>query len=393
MEYNPFLPEVRENPYPYFAYLREHAPVYQVPGVGFWAVSRYDDVLSIVKNPQMFSSTMLVSALVGELSPWTPQAPPFIATDPPDHTRVRKLANRAFTPRRIASLETHLREVVRQLLEPIPAQGTFDLVQELAAPLPSIAIAELLGVPTDRRKDFKRWATDIVYAMNGTALTDDERARIRRSHSEFRTYFQEAIETCRKHPSDTLLSDLVRAEEENQTLTAEEVHSLALLLIGAGNETTTNLIGSAVLTLLNNPDQFAKVRANPALLSQTVEEALRYESPVQVWPRQAMQDVEIAGTALPAGSFVMVMFGSANRDENKFPAPDRFDILRNTEGQVGFGFGIHFCLGAPLARLETKLALEGLLARFPRLTRTDEPFTRIVNPFFRGLTALPLAVA
>ncbi|MGH7965538.1 MAG: cytochrome P450 [Candidatus Binatia bacterium] len=392
MEYNPFLPEVRENPYPYFAYLREHAPVYQVPGAGFWAVSRYDDVLSIVKNPHLFSSTIIVAGLVGDLQPWSPEAPAMIAIDPPDHTRLRKLVNRAFAPRRIAGLEMHLRDVVQQLLDSMAAQGECDLVRDLAVPLPSIAIAELLGVPPEQRYDFKRWATDMVNAMNGTALTNEDRAQIRQSHADFRAYFQNAIENCRTRPGDNLLSDLVRAEEENQTLTSEEILSLAILLIGAGNETTTNLLGSAVLALFHNPEELAKVRANPSLVPRLVEEALRYDSPVQVWPRQAMQEVEIAGTTLPAGSMIMVMFASANHDEHKFPDPERFDILRNTEGHVAFGFGIHFCLGAQLARLETRVALEGLLTRFPRLSRADAPATRIVNPFFRGLAALPLVV-
>ena len=392
MEYNPFLPEVRENPYPYYTYLRQHAPVYQVPGVGFWVISRYDDVLSVLKNPQVFSSAVLTAFLAGDLTPFSPEAPAFISTDPPDHTRLRKLVNRAFTPRRIASLESRLREVTQQLLAAMATQETCDLVRDLAIPLPIIAIAELLGVPPERRHDFKRWASALIKAGSRGALTQEEDAQIRQSFAEFRGYFQAAIESCRLHPGDNLLSDLVRAEEEEQRLTAEEVLSLALLTLLGGAETTTNLIGNAMLALLNHPEQLAKVRDNPALVPNVVEETLRYDAVVQLWPRQAMQEVEIAGTTLPAGTVLMFMLGSANRDERKFQEPDRFDIHRNTEGHLGFGFGIHFCLGSQLARLETKVALEMLLKQFPYLARTDEPFTRIDFPFFRGLKTLPLAV-
>ncbi|MGH8009959.1 MAG: cytochrome P450, partial [Candidatus Binatia bacterium] len=366
MDYNPFLPEVRENPYPYYAYLRQHAPVYQVPGAGFWAVSRYDDVFSLLKNTQVFSSTILIAALVGEFTPFAPEAPAMIAQDPPDHSRLRKLANRAFTPRRIASLETHLREVVQQLLESMAAPGECDLVRDLGGPLPTIAVAELLGVAPEQRDDFRRWSDNVVLSMNGSVLTDEDRAQIRQSIAEFRAYFQDAIETCRRHPGDNLLSDLVRVEEEQQTLTSEEILSLAVLLVAAGNETTTNLISNTVMALFHHPETLATVRANPALVPKLLEETLRYDAPIQVWFRQTTQDVEVAGTTVPAGSVITFLLGAANHDERKFPDPGRFDIFRNTDGHLAFGYGIHFCIGAPLARFEAKLALEGLLARFPR---------------------------
>ncbi|MGH7965102.1 MAG: cytochrome P450, partial [Candidatus Binatia bacterium] len=277
MEYNPFLPEVQANPFPYYAYLREHAPVYQVPGVGFWAVSRYDDVLSIVKNPHLFSASILISALMGDLNPWPPEVPPMVALDPPDHTRLRKLVNRAFTPRRIASLEQHIREIAHSLLDAVPAQGTFDLVSTLSGPLPAITIAELLGVPPERYADFKRWTNDIARCTNGVAVPDEVRPELRRSVSEMKTYLQEAINAYRKRPGDNLLSDMVRAEENNQTLTAAEVLSMAILVITAGSETTTNLISNALLSLCAYPEQFALVRSNPALIPHLVEETLRYE--------------------------------------------------------------------------------------------------------------------
>lgn len=393
MDYNPFLPEVRENPYPYYAHLRHHAPVYQIPEVGFWAISRYDDVLHILRNPQTFSAATVYATMTGELNPFPPDAPALVSTDPPDHTRLRKLVNRAFTPRRVASLEAHIRRVVQQSLEQMAAQGEGDLMSDLAIPFPGVVIAELLGVPAERRADFRRWTENVVRATSGVGVVQEKYKEILQSHTEFRAYLQEAIAVYRKKPADNLLSDLVRAEEENQRLTAEEIVSLALLLIVGGNETTTNLIGSSLLALFDHSQEFAKVRANAALVPQVIEETLRYDAPVQGLVRQTICEVELAGTRIPAGAVVMPLYSSANRDERKFPDPDRFNILRNTEGHLGFGFGIHFCLGAQLARLEAKVALEMLLQRFPRLARKGDQVTHIDSMFTRGPQMVPLVYA
>ena len=392
MDYNPFLPEVQDNPYPYYAHLREHAPVYQVPGVGFWAVSRYEDVLSALKNPQMFSSTIFSSAFTGDLNPWPPEAPPLLDYDPPDHTRLRKLANRAFTPRRVANLERHIREVAYRLIEQIPARGTFDLVSVLAAPLPTIVIAELLGVPPEQQGDFRRWVDIILKASNAMAIPPEEQEQIRQSRNELWTYVQNAIAAYRQQPGDNLISDLVRAEEEEQRLSANEVLSLVVLLIAAGIETTRNLISNATLALCSHPEQMAQVRAIPTLVPKLLEETLRYDGPIQTLFRLAKQDIEITGTTIPTGSFVFLLLGSANHDGRKFPEPGRFDILRNTEGHVGFGFGIHFCLGAELARLEAKVAMEVLLERVSHLARTEDTITRVESLIVRGPKMLPLMV-
>ncbi|MGH7963887.1 MAG: cytochrome P450, partial [Candidatus Binatia bacterium] len=263
MDYSPFSPDVQENPYPYYAHLRRHAPVYYVEEVGFWVVSRYADVLDMVKHPQVFSSSTAMDALFGDLDPWTREAPPLNGSDPPYHTRLRKLVNRAFTPRRVASLELHLREMVQRLIAPLAARGAGDLIRDLAIPLPIMAIAELLGIPPDKYPDFKRWTEDLVKGVNWPTLPPEERVQVRRSITEVRAHFQAVIETYRKHPGDNLLSDMIRAEEENQTLSSEEVLSLAVLVLFGGAETTTNLIGNAVLALLDHPDELAKVRANP----------------------------------------------------------------------------------------------------------------------------------
>jgi len=392
MDYNPFLPEVRENPYPYYAYLQEHAPVYQVPDVGLWAITRYEDVLFILKNPQIFSASIMVAAMTGGLNPFTPEAPPMLSIDPPDHTRLRKLANRAFTPRRVASLERHIREVTQHLIEPIAAQGECDLTRDLAIPLPVIVIAELLGVPPERYTDFRRWANDQARATLPDNSAEDQ-AEIRQGFAEFRAYFQEMIAAYRRQPQDNFICDLVRAEEENQTLSAEEVLSMAQFVLLGGAETTTNLIGNAMIALCDHPEQLALIQANPALAPQLVEETLRYQSPIQWLIRQATQDVELSGTTVPAGAVILTMYGAANRDPRKFSEPDKFNILRHAEGQLAFGFGIHFCLGAQLARLEAKVALEMLLGRFSRFTRTEAQVTWTESAMVRGPKTLPLIVA
>jgi cytochrome P450 len=392
MEYNPFLPEVRENPYPYYAYLRQHAPVYQVPGLGFSVASRYEEVFFMLRNPHLFSSSPFFSALTGDLNPFPPEAPAMIGSDPPSHTRLRKLVNRAFTPRRIASLEARLREMTDQLFDQAKAQSQFDVVRDLAIPLPVMGIAELLGVPTEMYREFKGWADSVVRATNGSEVTAQEREEILRDFQDFHRYFEDIITMYRKQPGDNLLSDLVRAEEEKQTLTSAEVQSMALLVLIAGAETTTNLIGNITMALLKHPEQLAKVRANPSLAAQVVEETVRYDTPVQALFRAVTQDVELGGTPLPAGSILMVLFGSANRDERKFPDPDRYDITRNTDGHVGFGFGIHFCLGAQLARLEAKIALEALLQRFPRFSLLDDNIPRVQSIAVRGPKTLPLVM-
>ncbi|MGH8006498.1 MAG: cytochrome P450, partial [Candidatus Binatia bacterium] len=294
----------------------------------------------------------------------------------------------AFTPRRVASLEAHIREVVQRLIEPLAAQGEFDLVRDLAIPLPVMAIAELLGVPPERYPDFKRWVNSLLGAA--TASSQEDRDRILQCIAEWRAYFQAAIAAYHEKPGDNLLSDMVRAEEENQVLTDEEILSQAIIILIGGVETTTNLIANAILALFDHPDQFAKVRANLGLVPNLVEETLRYEPPVVGLMRQATQEITLSGTTLPAGAIVLFLLASANHDERKFPDPERFDILRNAEGHLGFGYGIHFCLGAQLARLEAKVTLETLLRQFPRLARTDAPITRVQSPFVRGPQTLPL---
>jgi cytochrome P450 len=349
--------------------------------MGFYGVSRYDDVCYVLKTPQIFSSARMGMGLDGQGSRT------IINTDPPDHTYMRNLVNRAFTPRMVAEMEPRIREITRSLLDDVAPNGKMDLVEDLAVPLPVTVIAEILGVEPERRDDFKRWSNAIV----GTTAPDGSgNVRYAQDIDEFRAYFAEAVARRQREPHDDLIGTLVKADEEEHRLSDGEIVSFAMLLLIAGNETTTNLIGNAMNALLDHPGQLAMVAEDSTRIPNMVEEALRWDSPVQFLFRSTTQDAEVAGTKIPANSSVVPMYAAANRDSRKYPDGERFDITRNTQGHVAFGLGPHFCLGAPLARLEAKVAFEELFARTRDLQRAGEA-TRIGSMFLRGMATLPLA--
>lgn len=388
MDYNPLSPEVQNNPYPYYVELRDKAPVAWIESMQAWAVSRYSDVDFALRNPRLFSSALWNTAASGDLVV-VPEAPGLLSMDPPDHTRMRKLANKGFTPRLIRAMEPRVQTITQDLLRSLKGQVQADLVPTLSVPLPVIVIAEMLGIEPQRRADFKRWSDDVVRSLNRP--TDEiVRAEIRRSITELRAYLGQIIDQRRTDPRDDLITALVQAEEEQHILTSIEILGLTVLILAAGNETTTNLVGNAVLALLDHPDELTKVRADRASVPALVEEVLRYDSPVQVVFRQTTQDVELEGGKLPAGATVLLLLGAANRDERKFPEPDRFAVERNPQDHVGFGYGIHYCLGAPLARLEGRIALEALLFDCPPFTRALARVPRIAAFLVRGPQTLPL---
>jgi cytochrome P450 len=387
VNYNPFLPEVKADPYPYYRWLREEHPVYRVEPMGFYAVSRYEDVHFVLRSHALFSSEIVGSAGLGRDS----NTKTNISCDPPDHTRLRTIVNRGFTPRVIADWEPRIRQILDGLMRDLPQDREFDLIRDLAMPLPVQVIAEMLGVEPERQADFKHWSDLIVDTYGvGDAMTPAELEAAEAELARFQEYFRSIMAKRRDEPSDDLISVLVQAEAESDRLSESEVLAFTALLLVAGNETTTNLIGNAVLALLANPDEMQKAIDDPSLIPNVVEEALRYDPPVQLLFRQALEDVEIAGVTIPKGAPVLPLFASANRDERKYPDPDRFDVSRDTQGHFAFGQGIHFCLGAPLARLEARLTFERLLPLLPSMSLASEEIERVPAFMLRGPRRLAL---
>ena len=381
--YNPFASEVKEDPYPYYAWLRREHPVYYNSRLGFWVLSRYEDVEAAARRPEVFSSSQ-------GIGPDRRPGLTMIVKDPPEHTRLRKLVSKAFTPRMVEQLAPRIRTLVDELLDTVIAQGSFDLIHDLAYPLPVILIAEMLGVAPEHRDDFKRWSDDVVHIV-ASGATEQSEARYEQTWEEFSTYFTRMIEERRRAPRADLITALVQAQEESDTLTLNEILNTCLLLLVAGNETTTNLIGNGALALFTHPEEGQKLRQHPELIHSMVEEVLRFDSPIQGVFRTTNHDVTIRDTTIPADSKVLLSWASANRDPDVFPEPDYFDIERQLDRHLAFGIGIHFCLGAPLARLEARLATEAILHRIQYLAPDpDGVVERVDNPLFRGLKHYPL---
>jgi cytochrome P450 len=310
-----------------------------------------------------------------------------INTDPPDHTYLRNLVNRAFTPRMVSEMEPRIREIARDYVGRVAANGSMDLVADLAIPLPVTVIAEILGVEAERREDFKRWSNALLGTTSGSPETASKNAD---DIAEFQAYFADAVAERQRTKHDDLIGALVQADAAEGRLTSAEIVAFAMLLLIAGNETTTNLIGNAMKALCEHPEQLALVEGNQAGIPNMIEEALRWDSPVQFLFRMAKEDAVVGGAAISAGSVVIPIYASANHDESKYPDGDRFDITRNTQGHLAFGLGPHFCLGAPLARLEAKVAFEELFAAAGNIRLTGNA-SRIDSLMLRGMQALPIA--
>lgn len=365
-------PEVNQDPHGHYRELRSAAPVHLFPEQGFWAVSRYRDVVSVLKRPDLFSSSVMAafdSCLLG--------------ADPPAHTRFRRIVSGIFSSKRLAALEGQVRAIVRELLGSVKKNEPMELIARLASPLPLRVIMELLGADADRAEDLKRWCTALV--------ATDEKRMTAADLGELATYLEQLVEQCQSQPARGVLSDLLVSPREER-LTPTEALSFARLLLVAGSETTTHLIGNAVLALLRNPDQMRKVRANPHLVSSAIVEVLRYASPVQLVYRAALQDIELGGVRVPAGARIAALLAAANRDPEQFPKPDRFLVLRNSGHHLGFGIGPHSCLGAQIACLEARIVLEELFSLLGTL-RASQPldsvdFTRSIQ--IRGPRRLSL---
>ena len=364
------------NPFPEYARMRELGWVHRRSGSGSWVVCGHAEVETVLRNPKTFSSEIGAGQMgVGNS---------MIMKDPPEHTRLRNIVSKVFTPRSIAELEPRIREITVRFLDDIDVSGPFDIVDRLAVPLPITVIAEMLGIDPADRADFKRWSDAII----GTVPMPPMQLK-----HEFGGYFGRVIDERRAHPRDDLISRLVSLGDAD-ALTMDELFSFVMLLLVAGNETTTNLIALTTLHLSRYPEQRAVLAEDVLKIPNAIEEILRYDGPVHmVPPRVSRTDVVLGDAELPGGSWVMAILGAANRDPERFADPDAFDITRpNASSHVGFGAGIHFCLGAPLARLEGRIALEEMLRRFPsyRLADPDAPVAFSRSSFIRAIHTLPI---
>jgi cytochrome P450 len=393
MEFNPYDPALHEDPYPVYRRLRDEFPVHHNPNMKFWTLSRHADVHSAVQDPDLYISGkgVAVGMPEGDDGSAATGVPLLITTDRPRHTQLRALVSRAFTPRRIAQLEPRIRTIARTLLDNVKGQREFDLVHEFSGPLPTIVIAELLGVPAEDQEWFKEKSTAVAQFDPTLPLSGE--ARQLGPAVELARYFAEAFAQRRREPRDDLLSALLAAEIDGERLSEPELIGFGFLLLVAGNETTTNLISNAAILLDRYRDQRRLLLEDPARIATAVEEFLRYDSPVQGLARTTTAPVTLHGVTIPAGGKVLLLFGSANRDERTIPDAERFDVLRDPNPHLAFGFGAHFCLGANLARLEARVAFEELLARLPDYRMTGSRVARTSSGPIRGVLSLPIAVA
>lgn len=387
-------PEVLANPYPLYHRLRSEAPVHWDHFLHAWVVTRYADVVAVFQH---FSAnrTPTPEQLEGlGLSTLAPLAQMMVRQmlflDPPDHARVRGLASKAFTPRRVEALRAHIQHITDSLLDAVRDQGQMDVIADLSYPLPAIVTAEMLGIPTSDWRLLTKWSGDFAQVLGNFQHNPDHAPKVLRSLEEMRAYFHAALREQRKRPRDGLLTALLNAEQDGDRLTDEEIVANTIITMVGGQETTTNLIGNGILTLLRHPDQLEKLRADLSLIPSAVEELLRYESPSQHTARLAPDDVMLGGKKVLKRQAVIAVMGAANRDPERFPDPDRLDICRQDNRHVAFAWASHFCFGAPLARIEGQTAFATMLRRMPNLRLKPGPIVWRDNLGLRGLKALPV---
>jgi cytochrome P450 len=391
LRFDPLDPDFVADPYPTYHRLRADDPAHR-SAQGFWVLTRYDDVVSVLRDPRMGKEAIeaLVAARYGAPAPAVGLS--MLVRDPPDHTRLRGLVSKAFTPRVVEVLRPHIQEIVDSLLDRVEAAGAMDLIADFAYPLPVIVICEMLGVPVEDRERFKQWGLDIARSLDAILLPPGSEVAKRGAEARRRLadYFRALIAERRTAPRGDLLSGLIAAEEAGDTLSEDELLATCILLLIAGHETTVNLIGNGTLALLRHPREFRRLHDHPELIQNAVEELLRFDGPVQRTTRIPSKDVMVGGQKIPKGDLVMTFIGAADRDPAHFPDPDRLDIARSDNRHIAFGWGIHFCLGAPLARVEGQIAINTLARRLPKLAlATDTPEYR-ESLTLRGLRTLPV---
>ena len=390
LTYNPFLAEVREDPYPHYRELREAEPVHRSPFMDMWVLTRYEDVAFVLRD-QRFSADRTKWDGVRDVENFQPTRS-LLSLDPPDHTRLRHLVSKAFTPRVVEQLRPEAQAIVDEALDKAAVRGTMELIEDLAYPLPVAVIARMLGVPEEDWPRFREWSRVLVSSLDPVAFPSPEMlAALTSAQEALLDYLRGIVARRRREPRSDLISDLIAVEEQGEGLNERELLVMLNLLLVAGHETTVNLIGNGMLALLRHPDQLALLRGRPGLIETAVEELLRFDSPVQLTGRIAAQDCTLGGQDIRQGQLILTLLGAANRDPQQFADPDRLDLTRSPNQHFSFGRGIHFCLGAPLARLEGRIAIGSLVERFPRLRLAGEP-VRGETITLRGLTRLPLAL-
>lgn len=392
---DPFSPAFRDDPYPTVHEVRRRDPVHWLETARGWFVTRYDDVSALLRDPRCSADRTPPAHAVD--SAWRRESElhavvetTMLGLDPPDHTRLRNLVNLAFTPRVVADLRPRVERLTEEHLDALAAADAPDVMQDLAEPLPVRVIAELLGAPPGDHARFRRWASDLARALD-PAFHRDVIERADRAVVEMRSYFRPLLAERRSEPRDDLLSALVQAETEGDRLSEEELYSFCILLLAAGSETTTNLIGNGLLALLRHPDQLATLQDQPGLIDSAVEELLRYDSPLQATTRRALESFELRGKRIREGDLLVLSLAGANRDPARFDDPDRLDVRRDDNRHLAFGLGVHYCVGAPLARVEGQVVFARLLERFPKLQLVpSKPPIRRDTLVLRGLSSLPV---
>ncbi len=396
--FNPLQHSMRVDPYPAYKQLRERDPVHRSYPADGWVLTRYEDIFTILSDRTFSADERNWLRYERERARNTRAQIPdvyevgivsMLRSDPPDHTRLRTLVSKAFTPRAVERMRPRIEAVVDEIVDGLKQRQSFDLMADFASPLPVVIIAEMLGVDVADQPRFRAWSNDAIRLLGDGSKDDRRRAFV--ALNEMRLWLEGQIEQRRREPREDLLSGLVAAEEAGDHLTTMELFSTCLLLLIAGNETTTNLIGNGTIALLRNPEQLELLRAEPERLSNTIEEMLRYDSPVQLTSRIALEDRDFAGKRFQRGQQIVLLLGAGNRDPQRFPDPDRLDIKREDVHPLSFGHGIHYCLGAQLARLEARIAFERLLANIPNFHAGSGEIVWGENTVLRGPRVLPLA--
>ncbi len=389
----PFDPAFAENPHPALDALRAGEPMHHDVQFNRYLLSRHDDVDAVLRDralsadPRKAAPGSFMALFAGELD----REPSILLMDAPEHTHLRGLVTKAFTPRAVEQMAPRIAEIVGELLDAVGNLPEFELIAAFAGPLPTIVIAEMLGVDPADRDDFKRWSDTGVQIFDPT-LSAEAREALRISGEELEAYFRRVIAERRAAPRADLISNLIAVEEGGEKLSEQQIITMCGLLLAAGNVTTTDLIGNGVHALLAHPEQLRKLRDDPSLIKNAVEEMLRYDSPVVETARQPLDDATIAGCAVAAGQTLVPLLSAANHDPDVYPEPHTFDITRADTHHHSFGGGIHFCLGAPLARLEAQIAIGALIARYPNLRLSDRPLEYRKLPGFQGLMRLDVLV-